>query len=82
MEFAKKLKLDFPLLSDTEKKVAKAYGILNPRGMSSRVTYIVDVEGNIAHIFNKVSVGSHGKDVAAKLKELKVKPAKREKSEV
>ena len=77
IEFAKKLKLDYPLLSDTDKKVAKAYGILNARGMSNRVTFIIGDDGKIAHIFEKVNVGEHGDEVAKKLKELKIKPAKR-----
>ena len=61
------MELDFPLLSDTNKKVAKAYGILNARGMSNRVTFIIGADGKVAHIFDKVNVGSHGKDVVAKL---------------
>ena len=77
IEFAKKLKLDFPLLSDTDKKVAKAYGILNARGMSNRVTFIIGEDGKIAHIFEKVNVGEHGGDIVKKLKDLKIKPAKR-----
>jgi|GEM_PF-82667 len=80
-KFAKKLKLDYPLLSDTDKKVATAYGILNKRGMSNRVTYIIDPQGKIAHIFDKgkekVNLKDHGKQVAAKLKELKFKPPKK-----
>ena len=80
-KFADKLKLDYPLLSDTDKKVAKTYGILNARGMSDRVTFVMDLEGKIAHIFDKkkdkVKVGEHGKQIATKLKELKLKPAKK-----
>ena len=80
-EFAKKLKLDYPLLSDTDKKVATSYGILNGIGMSNRVTYIIDPQGKIAHIFEKgkekVRMKDHGKQVAAKVKELKFKPPKK-----
>ena len=76
IKFAKKLKLDYPLLSDTNKKVAEAYGILSPRGFSGRVTFIIDEKGKIVHIFERVNVSSHGKDVVAKLKDLKIKPAK------
>ena len=75
-QFAKKLDLDYPLLSDTDKKVAKAYGILSPRGFSGRVTFVIGADGKILHIFKKVNVGSHGKDIVAKLKELKMKPKK------
>ena len=67
------------MLSDSDKKVAKAYGILTPRGVSGRVTFIIDQQGKIAEIVKKVNVGTHGKDLAAKLKELKFKPAKRDK---
>ena len=70
------MELDYPLLSDTDKKVAKAYGILSPRGFSGRITFIIGPDGKIAHIFDKVQVGSHGKDIAKKLEELKFKPKK------
>ena len=77
VEFAKKLELDFPLLSDTDKSVAKAYGILNDRGMSNRVTFIIGVDGKVAAIESKVTPKSHGDDLVKKLKELKVAPAQR-----
>lgn len=76
-EFAKKLELDFPLLSDPDKKVAKAYGILSPRGFSDRVTFIIGADGKIAAIDKAVSVGSHGADLVKKLESLKIKAAKR-----
>ena len=76
-EFAEKLRLDYPLLSDTDKKVATKYGILTKRGFSNRVTYIIDPQGKIAHIFTKVNVKEHGKQVAAKVKELKFKSPKK-----
>ncbi len=68
-KFAEKLDLNYPLLSDTDASVAKAYGIYNGR-FSNRVTMIIDKAGKIAHIDTKVSVRSHGKDLLAKLKEL------------
>ena len=73
--------MDYPLLSDTDKKVATSYGILNRSGMSKRVTFVIGEDGKIAHIFDPVKkLTSHGADIAAKLKELKVKPAKKAKS--
>ena len=77
VKFAKKLDLDFPLLSDPDKKVATAYGILSNFGFSKRVTFIIGADGKIAAIEDKVNVGSHGADLVKKLKELKIKPAKR-----
>jgi peroxiredoxin Q/BCP len=49
--------------------VAKAYGIHNGR-FSKRVTFIIDKEGNIAHLDSQVNVGTHGKDLVEKLREL------------
>ena len=70
-EFAKKIHLDYPLLSDIDGKVAKAYGIL--RGSRSRrVTFFIDKEGRVAHIESKVDVRKHGEQVAKILDQLKV----------
>ncbi len=62
--FAESLKLNYAILSDPARKTAKAYG--NPR----RTTFIIGIDGKILHIDNKVSVTSHGADIAAKLEEL------------
>ena len=71
-KFADKLDLNYPLLSDEDGSVAKAYGIHNGK-FSKRVTFIIDKEGKIAYIDTKVSVGSHGKDLVKKLAELQSK---------
>ncbi len=49
-EFATKLNLAFPLLSDfATRKVATAYGVLMPeRGMANRVTFVIDKDGKIS----------------------------------
>jgi len=70
-KFREKYSLNFPLLSDEKKEVTKAYGVLNLLGFASRVTFIVDKEGKIAHIIDKVDVNTHAKEVyelASKLK--------------
>ena len=72
-QFFDKLDLNYQLLSDTDRTVAKAYGILNQRGTGSgRTTIFVDKEGKIAHIQSKVSVTKHGKEVVEQLKKLNV----------
>ncbi len=44
--FAESLKLDYPILSDPDKKVAEAYGVLNAeRGFANRWTFYIDKEG-------------------------------------
>jgi thioredoxin-dependent peroxiredoxin len=72
-QFAEMNKYNFPLLSDPEKGYAKALGVLNPaNGFANRWTFIIDQEGVIRHIDKMVSPASHGKDLAAKLEELKI----------
>lgn len=70
--FAESEKADFPILSDDKKTVAAAYGVLNPRGMSSRWTFYIDKEGKIAAIDKAVKPATSADDMIAKLKELKV----------
>ena len=71
-KFAESLSLDYPILSDPSKETAKAYGVLNERGMANRWTYYIDKNGKIAAVEQKVNVENHGKEIAAKLDELGV----------
>ncbi|MGD0177265.1 MAG: peroxiredoxin [Candidatus Bathyarchaeia archaeon] len=69
--FAKKYTLPFPLISDKDKRIATAYGVLKDLGLSAnRVTFIIDKNGKVAKIFPKVDVSKHTEEVAAALKEL------------
>ena len=50
-EFAKKIGVEFPLLSDMTRKVTKSYGILNDENQfANRTTFVVDKQGIIQHI--------------------------------
>ena len=50
-KFAEETGASFPLLSDTEKQVAKAYGVLSfTRLFANRVTFVIDKDGIIRHI--------------------------------
>ena len=50
-KFAEATGATFPLLSDTEKQVAKAYGVLNFTHLfANRVTFVIDKEGIIRRI--------------------------------
>lgn len=62
--FAQSLDLDFPILSDPEKTVARAYGVLSASGFPSRWTFYVDVDGRILFVDKQVNARSHGGDVA------------------
>jgi peroxiredoxin Q/BCP len=50
-KFADQTGASFPLLSDTDKRVAKAYGVLNFTHLfANRVTFVIDKNGIIRHI--------------------------------
>ncbi len=68
--FARSLDLDYPILSDPEKTTAKAYGVLNARGMSDRWTFYIDKDGIIKEIDKKIATGKAGEDVVSKVKSL------------
>jgi len=50
-KFAEQTGASFPLLSDTEKQVAKAYGVLSFTHLfANRVTFVIDKDGIVRHI--------------------------------
>ena len=64
--FAGKHGLTFPLLSDPDVSVAKAYGVYKEKSMYGRTywgiertTFVIDPQGRLATIFPKVSVDGH-----------------------
>jgi peroxiredoxin Q/BCP len=70
--FRDKYRLDFPLLVDTDQKVAKAYQAAGSglfaiaRGMlgaNERITYLIDEEGRIAHVIDDPDTAQHGEEV-------------------
>lgn len=58
--------LPFPLIADTEKEVIKAYGVWGEKKFMGRtfdgihrVTFVIDENGNIERIFDKVNTSGH-----------------------
>lgn len=50
-EFAAKIGVNFPLLSDFKRTVSTQYGILDEqRAIALRTTYVVDKQGIVQHI--------------------------------
>jgi len=45
----------FPLLADTDKAVARAYGVLGPVGFYRRSIFVVDAEGVLRHAHRAVA---------------------------
>jgi thioredoxin-dependent peroxiredoxin len=62
-DFAEELGLPFLLLPDPEGALRSAYGVGSFLGISSRVTFIIDREGKIRHIYPKVDPKSHAREV-------------------
>ena len=62
-EFISEHNLNFPLLSDENKDVSRAYGVLNNLGMSSRITFIISRDGTIAKIMRDFDIDQHADEV-------------------
>jgi peroxiredoxin len=49
--FREQLGIDFPILSDSKKEVARLYGVLDEQsGAARRTTFVIDTEGVVRHI--------------------------------
>ncbi|WP_439133791.1 peroxiredoxin [Pseudomaricurvus sp.] len=70
--FAEETKADFPLLSDPDKTVAKAYDVLHMLGFAKRETFYIGVDGKILKIDTDVQPATSAEDMAATLGELGV----------
>ena len=72
-EFAESVGADYPILSDPDGKVARAYGVTGPiQRWASRWTFYIGLDGTILYIDKDVTPRTHADDVAAKLQELGV----------
>jgi len=68
--FADKFHLTFPLLSDPDASVSKAYGVYKQKSMYGRTywgieraTFLIDGQGRIITIFPKVQVDGHAQEI-------------------
>lgn len=69
-DFAKSLNLDYPILSDPGKEVARAYGVVHEgRPVPERWTFVIGADGTIQAIDKKVKAGSHGQDLVKLLEQ-------------
>jgi peroxiredoxin Q/BCP len=71
--FAEKHSLPFTLLADSDKAVAKSYGVLvDYKGteLASRQTFLIDPEGVVAKHYPKVDPDGHSPEVIADLEAL------------
>jgi thioredoxin-dependent peroxiredoxin len=54
-DFSCKRGYSFPLLADTEKKVAEAYGVLGPLGFYRRSVFVIDAEGVVRYVHRAIA---------------------------
>jgi peroxiredoxin Q/BCP len=70
--FAKKNNFPFPLLSDTERVLARAFGAAdNPQARyAKRVSAIIDEQGKILKLYPKVDPRTHAEELLRDLSAL------------
>jgi len=81
-KFKEKYKLNFPLLSDENSTFCEDYGVWVEKSMYGRKymgiersTFLIDEQGVICHIWRKVKVTNHVKDVLETADTLSVRSA-------
>ena len=69
-KFEKKFNLPFPLIADTDMKIVNAYGVWGDKVLFGReyqgilrTTFIIDAEGKVAHIIDKVTSATASQQV-------------------
>jgi len=73
-KFAESLELDYPILSDPTREVARAYGVLRGFGMyTARHTFYIGEDGTILFVDTNVRPRTAGQDVASRLEALGVR---------
>ena len=77
IKFKEKYQLPFPLLADEDHQVCNAYGVWGPKKFVGReyegvlrTTFLIDVHGKIARVFENVRPSEHSAEVLEALKNL------------
>lgn len=72
-KFAESLSLDYPILADADRAVAKAFGVIaGEKKVAARWTFYLGPDGKILHIDKTVKTATHADDVATQLDKLGV----------
>jgi len=67
-EVAEALDLEHPILSDPDRRVAEAFGVLaGGRRTAARWTFYIGTDGRILYIDKAVVADGHGEEVPARL---------------
>lgn len=67
--FAEKFSFPYPLLCDTNREIALAYGAVKKKedGYASRITYVIDENGKVEEAIDQVNTQSHSSDLCSRL---------------
>ena len=65
-QFTQKFNLPFPLLTDVNGAITKAYDV-DGGGYAKRVTYVIDGSGTISNVYTTVKTETHATDILADL---------------
>jgi peroxiredoxin Q/BCP len=75
--FKEKFDLPFSLLADTNKEVVNKYGVWGKKSMYGRefegihrTTFLIDADGKIARIFEKVKPSTHSEELLNEIEKL------------
>ena len=71
-KFIAKHSLNFPLLADTDGKIAGAYGVKMPdKNMARRVSFLIGLDGKIAHVTDNRDADIHLSEMKEAVEKLK-----------
>jgi peroxiredoxin Q/BCP len=77
LKFKEKFDLPFSLLADTNKEVVNKYGVWGKKSMYGkefegihRTTFLIDADGKIARIFEKVKPSTHSEELLNEIEKL------------
>jgi peroxiredoxin Q/BCP len=72
LKFIAKHNLNFPLLADTDGKIADAYGVrIEGRNVARRVSFLIGKDGKIAHVTDTPSADVHLREMQEAVARLK-----------
>ena len=70
-KFIAKYNLNFPLLADTDGKIADAYGVrMQGRDMARRVSFLIGLDGKLVHVTDTPSADTHLSEMKAAVEKL------------
>lgn len=77
LRFVEKFGLEFPMVPDPSKTIIESWGVRKVLGMTAeRTTFLVDPNGLIAQVWEKVKVDGHAEDVYGTVQRLQTEASR------